>query len=283
MQLHNSTATIFVPDGMEDLTEALSRTTHLAICAHQDDTEIMAYHGISQCFGMSELWMSSVVVTSGAGSARTGIYGDYTDEEMREVRMAEQKKAACLGEYAAQIQLDYPSARVGDPNDTALVNDILTLLQRTTPEYVYLHNPADKHETHVGVLVRSIEALRRLDPEQVPRRVLGCEVWRDLDWLMDEDKELLPVSAYPNLAASLVGLFDSQISGGKRYDLATAGRRLANATYFDPLSIDTEIALTYAIDLTPVVTDQSISLAEHTLQHVDRFRADVESRLKRLG
>lgn len=283
MNFHNSTASIFIPDGTEDMAEALSRTTHLAIGAHPDDTEIMAYHGISECFGKSALWMSSVVVTNGAGSPRTGIYGDYTDEEMREVRMAELRNAACLGEYAAQIQLDYSSAQAKDSSKTALVDDLYAVLEKALPEYVYLHNPADKHETHTAVLIRSVDALRRLAPEQAPRKVLGCEVWRNLDWLMDEDKVLLPVSAYPDLAASLVGLFDSQISGGKRYDLATAGRRLANATYLESHSSDEETALTFALDLTPVVTDQSISLLEYTLEHLDRFRADVESLLKKLS
>jgi len=232
MQFHNATATIFVPDGTENLSEALSRTTHLAIGTHQDDTEIMAYHGISECFGKSELWMSSVTVTAGSGSARTGIYGEYTDEEIRKVRLEEQKKAAFLGEYAAQIQLDYSSVQAKDADQTALVDDLVKILKATTPHRVYLHNPADKHDTHVAVLVRSIDALRRLTPAEAPQMVVGCEVWRDLDWVMDEDKTLLPVSGYPNLAASLLGLFDSQISGGKRYDLATAGRRLANAEKF---------------------------------------------------
>lgn len=282
MQFHNATATIFVPDGTENLSNALSRTTHLAIGAHQDDTEIMAYHGISECFGKSELWMSSVTVTAGSGSARTGIYGEYTDEEMRKARLKEQKKAAFLGEYAAQIQLDYSSVQAKDADQTALVDDLVKILKATTPHRVYLHNPADKHDTHVAVLVRSIDSLRRLTPAEAPQMVVGCEVWRDLDWVMDEDKTLLPVSDYPNLAASLLGLFDSQISGGKRYDLATAGRRLANATYLDPLSIDEESALTYALDLTPLITDHSISVVDFTLQHIDRFRADVESRLKRL-
>jgi hypothetical protein len=57
--------------------------------------------------------------------------------------------------------------------------------------------------------------------------VLGCEVWRDLDWLLDSDKVALDSSAKPELAAALLKVFDSQISGGKRYDLATLGRRAA--------------------------------------------------------
>ena len=45
MELHNSGAEIYVPDGFP-VDVALSRTTHLAVSAHQDDIEIMAYHGI---------------------------------------------------------------------------------------------------------------------------------------------------------------------------------------------------------------------------------------------
>ena len=30
---------------------AVAKTTHMAIGAHQDDIEIMAYHGVLECFG----------------------------------------------------------------------------------------------------------------------------------------------------------------------------------------------------------------------------------------
>ena len=43
------TAELFVPDGLSP-TDALARTTHMAVGAHQDDLEIMAYDGILQCF-----------------------------------------------------------------------------------------------------------------------------------------------------------------------------------------------------------------------------------------
>jgi len=48
---------------------------------------------------------SRVVVTNGAGSARTDIYADFTNEDMVRVRVKEQRKAATIGEYACQIQL----------------------------------------------------------------------------------------------------------------------------------------------------------------------------------
>jgi hypothetical protein len=132
-------------------------------------------------------------------------------------------------------------------------------------------------------MLRAIDALRSLAPGERPEKVYGCEVWRDLDWLPDEDKQSLPVSARANVAAALVGVFDSQVSGGKRYDLATAGRRLANATYFASHGVDVETALTFALDLTPLVNDASLSVAGYTTQFIEKLKADVEGRLKKLG
>ena len=36
---------------------------------------------------------------------------------------------------------------------------------------------------HVGVTLKLIEAIRALPKAARPRQVLGCEVWRDLDWM----------------------------------------------------------------------------------------------------
>jgi LmbE family N-acetylglucosaminyl deacetylase len=280
MRFHKDSAELFVPDGLAS-ESALSRTTHLCVGAHQDDIEIMAYHGIAECFGREDRWMTGVVVTNGAGSSRTGIYGHFTDEDMQRIRRREQRKAAVVGEYAAQIQLDYTSAEVKDPRLSAVVDDLYAIFQAASAEVVYLHNPADKHDTHVAVLLRCLAALRRLPADRRPRTVYGCEVWRSLDWVNDEEKVVLPASRYPNIAAALVGIFDSQISGGKRYDLATAGRRLANATYFASHATDVVDAATYALDLTPLVQDPSLSIEEFTLAYVDRFRQDVQARLVR--
>lgn len=282
MQFHNPTADVFVPDGLTP-EAALARTTHLCFCAHQDDIEIMAYHGIAECYGREDRWFTGVVVTNGAGSPRAGIYEKFTDEEMQKVRRLEQRKAAHVGDYACQIQLDYSSAQVKDPKLVAVVEDMVKILRVARPQIVYLHNFADKHDTHVAVSLRALEALRRVAPEHRPAKVYGCEVWRDLDWLPDEDKQALPVSARPNLAAALVGVFDSQISGGKRYDLATLGRRTANATYFASHATDVETALTFAMDLTPLVADPSLSVVAYVTGFIDKFRADVEARVARMG
>ena len=278
MQFHNAAADVFIPDNAA-LPEAIERTTHLCISAHQDDIEIMAYHGVAECFGRRDRWFTGVVVTDGAGSPRSGIYGDYTDAEMQKVRVAEQRKAAFVGEYACQIQLAFSSAQVKDARQPAVVEDLRRVLLAARPECVYLHNLADKHDTHVSAALRAISALRALPAEARPRTVYGCEVWRDLDWLMDPDKRLLPASARSNIAAALVGVFDSQVTGGKRYDLATAGRRLAHATYYASHGTDQESALNFAMDLTPLVADPRLDIAAYVLSFVDRFRADVEARL----
>jgi LmbE family N-acetylglucosaminyl deacetylase len=282
MQFHNSNADFFVPDGAAP-EAALARTTHLSITAHQDDIEIMAYHGIAECFGQKEKWFTGVVVTNGAGSPRSGIYGGYTDQEMQKVRLIEQRKAAYVGDYACQIQLGFTSGAVKDPEETAVVEDLAQILRTARPEFVYLHNLADKHDTHVAVAMRSLAALRAVRGESMPKKVYGCEVWRNLDWLQDDDKQVLPVSARSNIAAALVGVFDSQVTGGKRYDLATAGRRLANATYFASHGTDEESALTFAMDLTPLVEDPGLSATGYVLGLVDRFRADAERRMKAAG
>jgi len=278
MQLHNATADLYIPDGTA--TEAaLARTTHLCISAHQDDIEIMAYHGIAECFGRKDRWFTGVVVTNGAGSPRSGIYGDYTDEEMQKVRLIEQRKAAFVGDYAAQFQLGFGSSQVKNPKEPAVVEDLAAILRATRPEVVYLHNLADKHDTHIAVAKRCIAALRAVRGETKPRKVYGCEVWRDLDWLGDSEKIALPVSERSNIAAALVGVFDSQVTGGKRYDLATAGRRLAHATYYASHGTDEESALTFAMDLTPLVEDPSLSISDFVLAAVDRFRGDIQKRL----
>ena len=283
MKFSHSAADIFVPDPALAPDAALGRTTHLCVAAHQDDIEIMAYHGIAECFGRSDKWFSGVVVTNGAGSPRSGIYGSYSDAQMQEVRRQEQRKAALVGDYSIQIQLAHPSSVVKDRANAAVQSDLTAIFMGAGAEVVYLHQPADKHDTHVGVLGHSLTALRKLPADRRPRRVLGCEVWRDLDWMLDSDKQVLDTGRFPNLAMALVGVFDSQITGGKRYDLATAGRRIAHATYHTSHATDQFQGITWAMDLTPLVQDPGLSIAEYTRQHIERFQQDVAARLAKFA
>ena len=158
--------------------------------------------------------------------------------------------------------------------------DLAEILIATQPEILYVHNPCDRHDTHVATFLRCVEAIRSLPKDKRPKTVYGCEVWRKLDWLLTNDKVMLWVDKHPHLLRPLLGVFDSQISGGKRYDLAEEGLRHANATYFDSHTTDKTSLLTFAMDLTPLAHDDSICVEEYTLGYVRRLEQDVAKRLK---
>ena len=282
MKFSQLQADIFVPTIGLTPEAALRSVTHLCVGAHQDDIEIMAHAGISDCLETPGQAFGGVVVTNGAGSPRTGAYASMTDGQMQVVRREEQRKAAQLGRYAIQLQLAHPSANAKQPGHGEVVADLTAIFSGCQAEVVYLHSPADKHDTHVAVLLRCLEALRALPLASRPRRVLGCEVWRDLDWLVDTDKVALDAGRHPELAADLLKVFDSQVAGGKRYDLATMGRRAANATYHTAHATDKFAGITWAMDLTPLVADASLDVAGFTLAHVTRLRADIASRIEKL-
>lgn len=273
---------VYIPDGEEE-NKALSRTTHLCIAAHEDDIEFMAFAPIAECFQKQDKWFCGVVTTDGAGSPRNGVYADYTDGEMKAIRIEEQKKAAYVGGYGAQILLGYFSKEAKDKNNDSVVKDYIEILKATKPKYVYIHNLADKHETHVATALKAIKALRQLNADEQPEKVYGCEVWRNLDWVNDEEKIYLDCSAYPNLGRALSSVFDSQISGGKRYDLAAEGRRLANATFSESHACDTYTGLNYAMDLTLLIKDKTLDIADYVCGYIDRFKQSVESLLNKFN
>jgi LmbE family N-acetylglucosaminyl deacetylase len=275
----NPRAQLMIPDGLA-APEALRRTTHLGIGAHQDDLEFMAFHGILACYDQPDRWFGGVTITDGRGSSRTGKFQDWTDDQIAAERIREQDAAAVIGQYAFMAQLGHPSKSVRDARETVVRDDLFRILEATRPEVVYVHNLADKHDTHVGCALRCLEALRRLPKADRPHKVYGCEVWRDLDWLVDTEKTPMPVSARPELARALNEVFATQIAGGKRYDLAVIGRRTANATFSQAHSTDQESAMQWAMDLTPLVHDDALDPIAYTTGFIDRLKADVTARLR---
>lgn len=282
MKLSKDNAEIYIPDG-KPVAEGLARTTFMGISAHQDDIEIMAMDGIGRAFGKKDQWFAAVTVTDGAGSARDGIYANYTDEEMRKVRRIEQKKAGTVGDYSAVVFLDHPSSAVKDPSNTAPVEDLKQILLTAQPEIVYTHNLADKHPTHIGTAMRVLKAIRALPKDKRPAKFYGCEVWRDLDWMVDDDKIVFRLDDHETLMPALLGVYDSQIVGGKRYDLATLGRRRAHATYHESHSIDASHLINFGMDLTPLVEDETLDPVKYVLSHIDRFAAEVKANLTKLA
>lgn len=280
MEFTKPTADIYVPDGAEQAA-ALARTTYMGISAHQDDIEIMAMEGVLNAFGMPDKWFAGVIVTNGAGSARDDIYAKYTDDEMQKVRRLEQQKAAFVGEYGSQSFLDFTSSEVRDPAYTAPVEDLKALLLATRPEVVYTHNLADKHPTHIGVAMKVLRAIRELPADKRPTQFLGCEVWRDLDWMIDADKHVMKLDGHENIQAALLSVFDSQVVGGKRYDLATMGRRRAHATYHESHAVDASHLLNFAMDLTPLIQNVELNPVDYVCAHMDRFVQEVKGNLSK--
>ena len=267
-------ADIFVPGG-GDWREALGSVTHLAIGAHPDDCEFMAFPGIEECrrgggrFG-------AVVLTDGAGSVGGG--GDLCV-----ARRLEQRAAAELGGYAVAVQLGLSSGQIKNPEDQTASALLAEIFAQVRPRSVYTHNPCDRHDTHVAACLRVVESLRALPADCRPAKVYGCEGWRDLDWLCGSDRLRLDCGNDEKFASALNAVFRSQIDGGKRYDLAVVGRRRAQATFDDPHAVDSAAMVTLAMDLTPLLADSQIPIADFALAAVDHFREDVRARLGRLA
>ncbi|GAB4175691.1 MAG: hypothetical protein Fur0032_15560 [Terrimicrobiaceae bacterium] len=284
MNFKNLSAGLYVPDGI-GWPEALSRITHLGIGAHHDDLEFMAYHGILECYDHRDgRWFGGVVCTDGRGSVCAGIHADLSPSELASLRSGEQRAAAVVGHYAAVAELGYSSREIsGGGRREDFRDDLTRLIGASSPSVIYTHNPADKHDTHISVLLAVVDAIRALPIDRRPQQLLGCEGWRDLDWVCDSEKVALNVSGRDHLAAALNGIFDTQIAGGKRYDLAVMGRRSANATFGEPRAADGASQVTLAMDLTPLIKNEKIDPLDYVLGFIDRFRDDVFSRLKAAG
>lgn len=73
------------------------------------------------------------------------------------------------------------------------------------------------------------------------------------------------------------------MTGGKRYDLATVGRRSAHATFHTSHATDKVTGITWAMDLTPLINDATLNPAAFALAHIDRLRDDVAARVAKFS
>src|SRR5690606_31327812 len=120
-----------------------------------------------------------------------------------------------------------------------------------------------------------LEALRELEPEELPEQLIGCEVWRNLDWMPDEKKVVMDVSANKDLQAQLVDVFVSQVQGGKNYTDAVLGRRVANATFFASHSTDQATGLIFGMDMTPLLKNKGLDPADYVKTFLEEFHESV--------
>ncbi|MBR0349871.1 MAG: PIG-L family deacetylase [Clostridia bacterium] len=277
MNFKKSNATIYFPG-----KESLEGVTDMCIAAHQDDIEIMAYGPISECYNSDARNFCGVVMTDGAGSPRAGEYSNYTNEQMKEVRIQEQNDAAKLGNYTAILQLGYASSEIKDGNNKDTVDELYDILCQVKPERLYTHNLADKHETHVAVVLRVIEAVRRMPEDIRPKEIVALEVWRNLDWLPDSEKVCVDTSKYPQLAEDLITVYRSQVVGGKSYDKAAIGRRCANATFFESHNTDEASSQSFGLDLMPLVKGEETP-SDFIISYIEKFKSEVKNTIARLS
>jgi LmbE family N-acetylglucosaminyl deacetylase len=268
----------FIPDNVS-VKLALQRSTHIGIVAHQDDLEILALHGILK--GLKNPCFGGIVLGDGKGSPRGGRFKDLDDQQMAAIRYKEQLKASRLGNYSFVAQLKYPSTTIKTASNAHVIEDeLVSILKNSHPKAIYTHAPTDKHDTHVATLSCVLKALQKLPREKRPSSVLGCEVWRDLDWVPESELVVLDVSGHEALAAGLLGCFESQLVDGKRYDLAAIGRRRAQATFRNSSQTDSMSSAILALELAPFIDTPKNVLTYIERLHSD-FQKDTANRLMR--
>jgi len=277
----NPAAELYLPSNRSN-NGNLELTTHLGIGAHQDDLEIIAIQGILAAYDHPGKYFTGVIVTDGRGAPRSGPFADVSDDSLWEIRCEEQRKAARLGNYHAQFFLNHPSQAAKSSEQKIVISDLKHIIQSTSPEIIYTHNLVDKHDTHVAVALCVIQALRETGLPPNLKKVYGCEVWRSLDWLIDDDKVPMDVSNHLDLQGALLTVFESQIIGGKRYDMASIGRRQANATFYQSHENDQSTHMVYAMDLTPLIDHPEIGIEHFVSRYIDNLADDVRGRLNRL-
>ena len=101
--------------------------------------------------------------------------------------------------------------------------------------------------------------------------------------LPDEIKTVFDVSEEPELQAALIDVFESQVEGGKNYTEAIVGRRIANATFFASHATDKATRLAYALDLTPLIEDDSLDVITWVQGRIAEFNAVVTDTLESLS
>jgi hypothetical protein len=143
---------------------------------------------------------------------------------------------------------------------------------------VYTHNLFDAHATHVAVTLHLLAALHTVPAAARPRAVYGCEVWRSLDWLPKQYRVELDVTGYEALGQALIAVFASQLSGGKRFDVASLGRKRANATFGEPNKSESVRAMDFALDLSPFLRDDLLQPEVFSKEVLNAFSESLSLR-----
>jgi LmbE family N-acetylglucosaminyl deacetylase len=221
-----------------------------------------------------------LIVTSGSGSLRAPQHAALSPSEYAELRWEEQKQAAKMGGYAFVDSLNIESSVIKTAAGLAeLASQLREYLVEFEIDELYMHQPFDRHTSHVRVAFAVLTALRSLPKERRPAQVLGCEVWRNLDWAPKSSKVLRPLSAADlELQVRLAEVFTSQADpkNAKDYVSALVGRKTANAVFQEGLVGDSGVAQEVYIDLKPWV-ESKLSWSELGREYLGKFHQEATS------
>ncbi len=267
------------PQGL-DLPKALSRSQVIAVGAHPDDLEFMCLSAIERARqGTEEEGFFGLIVSNGLGSPRGDGLQDYSDEQFTELRRQEQREAAKLSGFCGVLQLNYPSSKVKDSSDDQLRTELKLIWMASPVRSVFTHSPFDRHATHRATCMHVLSTLKTLPKTRRPRLVIGCEVWRSLDWVPEKYKRFLPVKSTEPQMRSLFSIYQSQISGAKNYVDAVIGRKRCNATFREAHSRDAYEFCEVGIDLTSIVSGKT-SLQGYAEKVLSDFRTEIRREIK---
>ena len=273
---------IWMPN-RKSLEQLRKETTHLGICAHSDDLEVIAFDGIIKHFKDKRSNFFGIVVSDNQGRPIHPKYKSSSLSKVQKIREEEQIKAARLGEYAGLAFLRYPSSKIKDAKYKEKIKEkIKEIVSFLRPSIIYTHSLFDRHSTHVAVSLRAIEALRGLNKNKRTDKLYGVEVWGGLDWLSDKDKVIFDVSGYEELASNLLKVYHSQIFGSHRYDIAVLSKRKANAIYHKTHQFSKSTSLIFAMDLTQLVKNKRLNVKKYFKSHINAFSDNVFCRLKEI-
>ena len=112
---------------------------NIVIAAHKDDGEMIGIKAIDDSFKKDES-LIMIVLTNGSGCPRIGEYESVSDEDMVEIRTAEQKRASEIGRYYKLYLLEHYSKLVQE-QDKIIKQELVEILkQYPDVENIYIHN-----------------------------------------------------------------------------------------------------------------------------------------------
>ncbi len=265
---------------MIELEEYIPKTakhapiTHIAIAAHKDDGEMLALHGILNCYDKGGFAL--IVLTDGGNCPKSGKYADVSYDDMAELRTEEQKRAATFGKYEKVYFLQLPSSSLETEFEEISSKVASIFNENPTIQYAYAHSLFDRHKTHINASKIAIESIRQSKYKGKIKMLYGVELWRDLDWIPENEQILLDVSGSKDFAMDLLSFFPSQ-NQSKMYNKGFCGRVVANATFSNSHSNSLASEQIRAIDMTKLVFADKNAVRAFVDEQLGKFKQEILS------